>query len=131
MVTKKLFALASVSAIAGLMTAVSAAGCSSTTTETTAPGDSGTDAKTDAKGDAKVVPGDDESDQAADCPQNVPLTTDDLDKEIGWKAAKATPNACTSTEITKIESNFKDTNIKTYFDLGNGVSDACKACVFA
>ena len=131
MVTKKLFALASVSAIAGLMTAVSAAGCSSTTTETTSGGDSGNDAKSDAQGDAKVPVGDQEDEPAADCPQNVPLTTDDLDKEIGWKAAKAAPQSCTSTEITKIESNFKDTNIKTYFDLGNGVSDACKACVFA
>lgn len=130
MVTKKLFALASVSALAGLMTTVAASGCSSTTTETTT-GDAGPgDAAKDVKSERTVTPGDDEE-EVTDCPQNVPLTEADLDKEIGFKPPKAVPGACTNTEITKIEANFKDTNVKTYFDLANGISEGCKTCVFA
>ena len=53
MVTKKLFALASVTALTGLMSTVAASGCSSTKTEE-APGDSGTVTPTDGgKTDAK------------------------------------------------------------------------------
>jgi len=134
MVTKKLFALASVSAIAGLMTTVTASGCSSTTEETTA-GDgaasssSGSTGKDAAKDRAVIA--DDDSGQATDCPANVPLTDADLEKEIGWKPAKANPQACTAADITKLEANFKNTMIKTYFDLGEGLGDACFACVFA
>jgi hypothetical protein len=129
MVTKKLFALASVSAIAGLMTAV---GCSTTTTETN-PGTSTSDAGKDTGGSTKdrTVVGDDEEEPAGDCPQDVPLTAADLDKEIGWKAAKATPGACTTADITQLEANFKDTGIKSYFDLGKSLSDDCFACAFA
>jgi hypothetical protein len=130
MVTKKLFALASVSALAGLMTTVAAAGCSSTTTETTTSDGGASDAKaSDAK--AKPDVGDTEEDTPADCPQNVALTEADLDKEIGWKPAKTAPGACSQGDITKLEANFKDTNIKTYFDLGNGLGADCKACVFS
>jgi hypothetical protein len=131
MVTKKLFAIASVSAIAGLMTAV---GCSTTTTESgSSSGGSTTDAKADTGGSKtdRVVPGDDEEEPAADCPQDVPLTEADLDKEIGWKEAKKTPGACTPTDLTQLETNFKDTGIKTYFDLGKSLSDPCFACVFS
>jgi hypothetical protein len=61
----------------------------------------------------------------------VPLTEADLDKEIGWKEAKKSPGACTPTDLTQLETNFKDTGIKTYFDLGKDLSTNCFACVFA
>ena len=134
MVTKKLFALASVSAIAGLMTTVTASGCSSTTTETSSSSSSGStgDASTkDASTKDRTVVGDQEEDEVGDCPQDVPLTEADLDKEIGWKEAKKTPGACSATDLTQLEANFKDTGIKTYFDLGKQLSDECFACVFA
>ena len=127
MVTKKLFALASVSAIAGLMTTVAASGCSSTeTTTTTEPADAATDVRREAR-----APGDDEEEEISDCPQNVAITEADLDKEIGWKAAVAAPGSCEQADITQLEANFKDTNIQSYFDLGNGLSAECKACVFS
>lgn len=128
MVTKKLFALASVSALAGLMTTVAAAGCSSTTTETTT-GDAGGDAKDASR--REVSTGDDEDDPVVDCPKNLPVTAADLDKEIGWKAAVATPGSCVQADVTQLEANFKDTNIQSYFDLGTGLSAECKACVFS
>jgi hypothetical protein len=127
MVTKKLFALASVSALAGLMTTVAAAGCSSTETVTTT-----TDAGPDADASRREVSvGDDEEDPGVECPKNIPITEADLDKEIGFKPATKTPGACPQGDITQLEANFKDTNIKSYFDLGTGLSADCKACVFS
>lgn len=133
MVTKKLFALASVSAIAGLMTTVTASGCSSTTTESSSSssGSTGDAASKDATTkDRTTIPEDDGGEDPA-CPQDVPLTEADLEKEIGWKEAKAAPGACTSADITQLEANFKATGIKTYFDLGKDLSEPCFACVFA
>jgi hypothetical protein len=124
MVTKKLFALASVSAIAGLMTSVGmSAGCSTTTTESGSSSGSTTDSGgTKDSGGSKTdrAPvGDPEDDTTAtDCPADVPLTEADLDKEVGWKPAKASPGVCSAADLTKLEANFKNTNIKTYFDLG-------------
>ena len=60
---KKLFALASVTALTGIVSAVAASGCSSTTEETTT-GDASTDAKTDAK---KTDSGGEEEEDAATC----------------------------------------------------------------
>ena len=134
MVTKKLFALASVSAIAGLMTAVTASGC--TNKEEVIDGSSSgttTDGGKDSGGSKSDRPpvGDTEEDPPTDCPADAPLTEADLDKEIGWKEAKKTPGACSATDLTQLETNFKDTGIKTYFDLGKQLSDECFACVFA
>jgi hypothetical protein len=132
MVTKKLFALASVSAIAGLMTTVTAAGCSTTTTESGSSSGTTSEAGTkDAAVDRKVPVGDTEEDEVTDCPADAPLTEADLDKEIGWKEAKQTPGACSAADITQLETNFKDTNIKTYFDLGKNLPDECFNCVFS
>lgn len=134
MVTKKLFALASVSAIAGLMTAATASGCSSTTTTESGSSSGSTDGGKDSGGSTKdrTPVGDQEEDEEpSDCPADVPLTAADLDKEIGWKPAKATPGACTAQDITQLEANFKDTGIKTYFDLGKDLSTECFGCVFA
>ena len=134
MVTKKLFALASVSAIAGLMTVVTSSGCT-TTKEEVVPGSSSgsTDGGKDSGGSKSDRPAieDPEEEPTDECPQNVPLTEADLEKEIGWKEAKKTPGACSPTDLTQLEKNFEDTGIKSYFDLGKQLSDECFACVFA
>ena len=136
MVTKKLFALASVSAIAGLMTTVTASGCSTTTTESNPSSSSGSTgdgggSKDGSTKDRTVIVEDDGGGEDTDCPKDVPLTEADLDKEISWKEAKATPGACTTEDITQLEANFKATGIKTYFDLGKDLSEACFGCVFS
>lgn len=66
-----------------------------------------------------------------DCPQNTPLTPADLDQEIGWKPSKAVNGSCTATDLAKLEQNFKDTSLRTYFDLAKGLSSACRACAFS
>jgi hypothetical protein len=63
------------------------------------------------------------------CPLEDTLTSADLDKEIGWKPAVPAQGSCTETDLLKVASNFKDTSVRTYFDLAKGVSDACHACV--
>jgi hypothetical protein len=79
-----------------------------------------------AKPDANV---DEDLDDAGSCPVDIPLTAADLDKDQGWKPAKAPYAACTSGDLLQLEGNFKNTNIKTYADLGTGLSASCVACV--
>jgi hypothetical protein len=74
----------------------------------------------------------DDPDEPSDewgCPQDVPLTEADLDKEIGWKPGAPAPGSCTDADLQAIAANFTDTSIKTYFDLAKGVTDTCRACV--
>jgi len=125
METKKLFALASVSALAGLMTTVVAAGCSSTTTETV-PADSGpTDSgKVTPKREAAAEP---EPEPEPECPVEVGFDYAGIDKEIGWKAPKAVPGACEQEDFTLFEKNFE--TAKTWLDLGNGLNPDCAACL--
>lgn len=65
------------------------------------------------------------------CPADVPLTDSDLDKEVGWKPGAASPGSCSATDLQTITANFKNTNIRTYFDLGQGISETCFACAFS
>lgn len=66
-----------------------------------------------------------------ECPQDVPLSVSDLDKEIGWKPGAPAQGSCTPQDLQQIEANFKDTGIRTYFDLGKDISGQCFACVFS
>ncbi len=126
---RKLMALSALTFVTGIVTTLTAGGCSN---EEGGGGGGAADAQPDVKPDVtKPDAGPDDDEDAGQCPQDVPLTEADLEKEIGWKPAKAAPGACTQADLTKLEANFKDTNIQTYFDLGNGVGDDCKACVFA
>lgn len=119
---KKLFALASVTAVAGLSAAAAASGCSSSTT--TIEEDGGI-AETGRR-DRQELEEEDE-----DCPINVAITVKDMDDQIGWKKAVAAPGACTTADITQIEANFQDPSLESYFDLGKGVSASCVACVIS
>lgn len=74
-------------------------------------------------------PSDDDFGDDGFCPIDVPLTAADLDQEIGWKPGAPAQGSCSATDLQKLAANFKSTNIKTYFDLANGVSDTCRACV--
>jgi hypothetical protein len=124
MVTKKLFALASVSALAGLVTTVTAAGCSTTTTETTT-GDAGNEGgKTTPKREAGPA---EEAGPEVQCPSALDFTYADMAKEFGWKPAKTIPGSCTEDDFTQIETNLKSAT--KVADITNGLTDDCKACV--
>src|SRR3954470_8372987 len=46
------------------------------------------------------------------------LTPADLDKQVGYHAAIISANACTTGDITTLETNSNDTTLKSFFDLG-------------
>lgn len=128
---KKLFALASVTALAGLVSAVGAAGCSETVVEPGGTTDSGAaDAK---KSDAKTTtPPDDD----AEAPPESCLSTDPIDatKFPYTKALKAV-GACTTKESADLSAFFKTKNdakedVKVT-EWSAVVSDGCAKCVFS
>jgi len=94
------------------------------------------DATTDAIDDAIADTGSDAarspSDECEDCydgpcyPGAYPLEAGTLDEEIGWKPADAGRGACTDEELATVLSNPVDGG---YFDLANGVSVGCRACI--
>ena len=129
MVTKKLFALASVTALTGLMATIAASGCSSTTIEPGGTaGDSATsgDTKTPPRDSAK--PGDDEEPPAStECKGMiaVDLTT------LPWKKAYSMPGSCTEKELGDLVTFLDANSMAKYADWKKTVSGAsCSACMF-
>ncbi len=127
---KKLFALASVTALTGLMTAVAVAGCSSTTVQATDG-----DAAVAPTGDGgKVVP---KKDATADEDSGEPAsgTCPTLDKidatALPWKAPFKSVGACTAKELSDLVT-FIDTNSSAkYADWKKTVTGAsCSKCMF-
>jgi len=123
---KKMFALASVTALTGLVAAVAASGCSSTTSVS---GDEGGTSVTEAGGDARkpIEAGPEEEAGPATCP-----TTDPIDATTAaWKPPAAAPGSCTEKQILDLVA-FVDANKKTpYADLKKQVAaGACADCLF-
>lgn len=136
----KYFTTASVASVAGV--ALIAVACSSS--ETTGAGDA--DGGTSSSGGALIEGGAGGSGgkctgegsitvaafpsgaEAGACPADVRLSSADLDKAIGWKCPSAKKGSCTTAEITAIEANLGDPNVKSYFDITKDASEACQAC---
>ena len=122
---KKIFALASVTALTGLVAAVAASGCSSTTS---AAGDEGGTSVSEA-GDAKkpIEAAPEEEAGPGTCP-----TTDPIDATTApWKSPQVLPGSCTEKMITDLVA-FVDANKKApYADIKKQITDAtCNACLF-
>lgn len=124
---KKLFALASMTALTGVVASVSSAGCSTTTTTTEEDSGTSTDASTttDAKKDTGTVTPTDSG--PGTCP-----TTDAIDAtQYQYKAANKQPGACTSAMIDALVAFVDGNKTAKYADVKNSVTDAtCKACLF-
>ena len=126
---KKLFALASVTALTGLMVSVAAAGCSSTTTET----DPGTDAATNPdtskpKTDGGGGTGDDEEAP----PSTVCKGLEEVDAtQLPWKAPYKELGACTATELKTLVDYVEANDTAKYADWKKSVTNAaCNGCIF-
>jgi hypothetical protein len=128
---KKLFVLASVTALAGLVSAVGAAGCSSS--DPVPAGGGATDAKTDTKvgKDTGPIPGDETEPEPASCLSKDPI---DATKFPYTKALKAV-NACTTKELSDLSAFFKtksdakeDVKVTEWAAV---VSEGCSKCVFS
>ena len=134
---KKLFALASVTALAGLVSAVGAAGCSETVVEPGASTDAATttDAKKTDSGKT-VTPPDSE-----DPPPDVVACTTKTDVDIStilYQPAFTKAGACTQADADKIKAYLdakiaaKDFAFKnSEWATGSGAAANCTACVFS
>lgn len=121
---KKLFALASVTALAGIVSAVGAAGCSETVVE-----DSPTDAGSPDTGAKKEAgPPEEEEPEPESC-----LTKDPIDAtKIPYTKALVAAGACTAKEQEDFTKYFKDNSdngIKVS-QWKTSVSEDCAACIF-
>jgi hypothetical protein len=131
----KIFALASVSALTGLVSAVAAAGCSSNNDPPKAtPGvEAGGPSKTGQEAGAPDDNGDPNAPEksSTDCMETKAI---DVTK-FPYEKAKKQPNACTAKELDDLSAFFTDTAKKTQDisikDWENVVSANCAQCVFS
>jgi hypothetical protein len=129
---KKLFALASISGLTGLLAVSAASGCSSTTTAAA----DGTDATTG--GDTtKVVPkeaaAEDTSTGPAICPTTDPITAADIDSQLKWAPPKAPQAVCTQQNLDDLKALIiKNGAAGTKFtDIQTTLGATCAACAFS
>lgn len=123
---KKFFALASVTAVAGIVVAASAAGCSSSTTTTEQDGGGGTDAKADGKGPVGTDGGGEDAEPGGECPAAFPG-----DNEYKT-AAQADITKCDATDIKFLEDEIAAGRSK-FVELETSMKArkaACAACIF-
>jgi len=120
---KKMFVLASVTALAGLVSSLAASGCSSTTSA--GPDDAAVDAPIDAK--KAVEAGPEEEAGAATCP-----TTEPIDATTApWSPPGISPGACTEKMISDLVAFVDANNTAKYPVLKAAVTDpTCAACLF-
>lgn len=124
---KKLFALASVTALTGLMVSVAVAGCSSTTTETSAdPSDAGTGSETTPKKDSSV--GDDEEPPpSTECKGTIAVDA----TKLPWKSPNVEKGACSPGDLDGLVKFLEANSGAKYADWKKAITNpACNACVF-
>jgi len=128
---KRIFALASVSALTGLASAVAAAGCSSDEPKAQTPLEAGT-TNPNGEGGTQSDPRDGGTpDDEIAC-----MEKDSIDAtKFPYATAKKAPNACTNKELQDLATfftdkaqNTEDISIREWSD---SVSDGCAKCVFS
>ena len=128
MVTKKFFALASVTALTGLMATVAASGCSSTKTEEGTPTTDAVAPTDGGKDSAKPKPGDDEEPpETTECKG----TTEVDATKLPWKAPFVDTGACSPADLAALVKYVDENDTAKYADWKASVANAtCKACIF-
>jgi hypothetical protein len=127
---KKVFALASFTALTGVIALGTAAGCSSSTTSSSSGGDTdGSTVKKDASSDRSTTPVDEDAGPST-CPSTDPVAASDLP----WAPPTATnPNQCTEAMLTEFQQFLKDnpTTTNDQFEAHiKTASQACHDCIF-
>jgi hypothetical protein len=127
---KKLFAVASVTALTGLIATVSVAGCSSTTVQDTS-GDSAVAA--DASKDAAKPKTDGSADEdtgapaSGTCPTLAPIDA----TALPWKAPSKLVGSCTDKELTDLVTYVDANSTAKYADWKKTVTNpSCSSCIF-
>lgn len=112
------------------LTIALAAGCTSSNdanppvTEDATPDRKGPTPPSPEGGDAPVDP--------ETCPPSTPLTSADIEKQLGeWKAPGPPQTACAQGDLDAMQSVFdKGNGSATYEDIKKALSAPCKACLF-
>lgn len=130
----KIFALASVSALTGLVSAVAAAGCSENNESPKAgPQDAASSPKQTQDGGAKEV-GDDGATRPPEDDSCMEKKSIDATK-FPYAKARQQPNACTTKELDELSGYFTDRARQqqdiAISDWAKVVSDGCAKCVFS
>jgi hypothetical protein len=130
---KKLFALASVTALTGLIAAVAASGCSSTDvindTGETGTGDGG---KVDTGKPKEAAPPDDTAPPITTCPSTDPITAADIEKQLNWLPPVAVQSVCTQQNVDDLKALFKSAPATgvAFTDINTKLGATCAACAF-
>lgn len=138
---KKMFALASVTALTGLVTAVAASGCSSggfyqsgLLPEGGEAGPTFEGGVTDARFDAPVkrdaaLPPEEDGNIGATCPPSTPITVADIG--LTWLAPGAPQSACSQTNLDALKALFAmNGGSAKYTDIEVALGATCSACAF-
>lgn len=126
---KKIFALASVTALTGLVASVAASGCSSTTVTGADTADTGT---ADSSGDSGRKPTGTVDEPDADVAGATCPLTDPLDATTApWKPPAVDPGKCTEQDIVDLVTYIDGNKSAAYADIKKVIKDAgCAACLF-
>lgn len=125
MVTKKLFALASVTALTGLIATVAASGCSSTTIAEGPVAETGSpDVKTSPK-EASVIP--DDAPSSTECKGAIAVDV----SMLPWKAPNIATGACSEKELADFVKYIDANQNAKFADWKKSVANmACSDCIF-
>lgn len=126
MLKKRIFALASVTALTGLVASATSAGCSSSDSPGTTTGDASVPDVREAK-----APFDASEPEEDAGPSNCPIT-DKIDaKMFPWKPPAVAQGSCTDDEIKTLAKAVDDNAKITYADLKKAVPNVtCNKCLF-
>lgn len=107
-----------------------AAGCSSSSDPN--PSTPEGDATPDRTAPVPPSPDADAEPEPETCPPTTPITSADIEKELGaWKAPGPPQNACVQGDLDAMQSVFdKGNGSATYEDIKKALSASCKACLF-
>lgn len=127
---KKLFALASVTALTGLIATVGVAGCSSTTVQDTS-GDAATTTDASTKDAAKPKTDGSADDDSGTATGTCP-TLDAIDATaLPWKVPTKLVGSCTEKELSDLVTYVDANSSAKYADWKKTVSGAsCSSCIF-
>jgi hypothetical protein len=127
---KKMFVLASVTALTGLVSTVAASGCSSTTTAPAA--DDGSVAVTEAGPVKKPVEAGPEPEAGpTTCPTTADIPAADIQASFKWMPPGGTQTACTQQNLDDLSALFaKGMGSAKYTDIKTSLGATCAACAF-
>lgn len=125
---KKLFALASVTALTGLMVSVAAAGCSSTTTQEGETTETGPTTDAGKKETGTTPTGDEEEAPVSTVCKGV---TEVDATQLPWKAPFKDVGSCTAAELKTLVDYVEANDTAKYADWKKSVTNAaCNGCIF-